>query len=87
MNLDSMPNRSSAQPPALPVDRPEVTFPLLRIALLGVAQALTLLVLSWLLRGLTVKGLSAAVSLRLLMTDSSVNATIGLRQQLRQRLP
>ncbi len=63
MNLDSMPNRSSAQPPALPVDRPEVTFPLLRIALLGVAQALTLLALSWLLRGLTVKGLSAAVAL------------------------
>ncbi len=63
MNLDSMPNRSSAQPPKLPVDRPEATFPLLRIALLGVAQALTLLALSWLFRELTVNGLSAAVAL------------------------
>lgn len=50
-------------PPTLPVDRPEITFPVLRIALLAVAQALTVLALSALLSGLKVEGFGAAFAL------------------------
>lgn len=63
MNLDSMSGTSPAKPPALPVDRPDVRFPLLRIALLGVAQASTLLALSWILSGLTIDRRGAALQM------------------------
>ena len=74
MSLDSPPNQSPAGPPTLPVDRPEVRFPLLRIAVLGVAQALTLMALSWLLRGLTIEGLGAAFALVVVL--AALNAVL-----------
>lgn len=62
MTVDPARGQSPAHPPTLPVDRPTVTWPLLRTAMLGLAQALTLLVLSQLLKGLSIDGFSTAVA-------------------------
>jgi uncharacterized membrane protein YvlD (DUF360 family) len=52
MSADHVPTA----PPTLPVDRPATTWRLVRVLILGLAQALTLLLLSWLLDGLSVDG-------------------------------
>ncbi|MGI9615786.1 MAG: phage holin family protein [Acidimicrobiales bacterium] len=49
-------------PPALPIDRPSATWRPLRLLVLGVAQALTLVLLDWLFDGLSVDGFWAAFS-------------------------
>ncbi|MDH3682659.1 MAG: phage holin family protein [Acidimicrobiia bacterium] len=60
----------SSQPPALPIERPSAAWRPLRVLVIGVAQALTLLLLGLLLDGLSVDGfwtaLGAVVMLALL---------------------
>ena len=48
-------------PPPLPVERPSTSWRLLRVAVLGIAQALTLLLLGAVLSGLAVDGLVTAL--------------------------
>ena len=71
---ESISSSAATEPPALPVDRPAAAWRPVRVLVLGVAQALTLLLLDLVFDGLTIDGFWTAVAL--VVTLAVLNAVV-----------